>query len=253
VITFESETFDSLQCDVLDRMLQAAEFETEGVREDLGIMIRLKDPRARITTSLARNISYGPVVGTFIRYMTRDVTEAERRQAAINKLVKDESSRNAIVHQPGIANTHYFIRNNRLCSHVSMSCLDAIYGLTNSVFCFSLEQEIIMLHLREHYPQIDLGDMVFSLASLIMRDKHLELAEEVCSEPERPAGRMLPINSLVDIDAVAYDEAALREGRPVSGGGYAGGAAWLFDQLVEYKMQRDQAIAWSDKRPSLAV
>lgn len=253
MITFENETFDALQRDVLDRMLIASEFETEGVREDLGVMVRLKDPRARITTSPARNVNYGPVVGTLVRYLTTDTADAERRMAAVARLVKDPQSRGAVVHQVNIANVHYFIRNNRLCSHVSMSCLDAVYGLTNSVFCFTIEQELMMLHLREHYPQLDLGDTVFSLASLIMRPKHLELAEEVVSEPERPSGRMQPINALSDIDAVAYDEAALREGRPVSGGGYTGGAAWLFDQLVDYKLEKDSAMAWNDKRPSLAV
>lgn len=253
MITFESETFDSLERDIFDRMLTAAEYETDGVREDVGVLVRLRDPRARITTSPTRNVNYGPVVGTFVRWLTTDAADAERRVRVIERLVKDENARNAILHQPNIANTHYFIRNNRLCMHVSMSCLDAVYGLTNGMFCFTLEQEIIMLHLREHYLDLDLGDAVFSLASLIMRPKHLELAEDVCTEPERLSGRMQPLNALTDIDAVAYDEAALREGRPVSGGGYTGGAAWLFDQLLNYKMLRDNAIAWSDKRPSLAV
>lgn len=247
MITFEAETYDDLQRGVCNELLANPEYvggeKGKIVREILSATMRIRDPRGRVTSSPTRAMNYGPLVAAFVRNITMDALAAEQRQVLTKALLADSSTRDAIVYDAGVA-MQLFIRNNRLHMHATASSLDAIWKLTNTVFVLTMVQEIILLDLRDTHPEIELGEAVIVAGSLVLHERHFELATIMTTEDDRNPVRMPPLNQRLDLDRVAYDETALREGRLVSGSGYDGAAAWLFDKLLHYRLYRDETLKW---------
>lgn len=148
---------------------------------------------------------------------------------------------------PCTLSLQFFIRDGLLHLHVTMRSNDAVWGLCNDLFSFTLLQETMMLDLRDAgMKALGLGSYTHSAGSLHLYERHFELAKIVASEAPRGAegARMPPIDRRSDLDALLVDEAALREGALVGAAGYSGGAAWLFDKLLRLRLRKNEALAW---------
>lgn len=100
-------------------------------------------------------------------------------QWAYDSLVKDKDSRQAILHfnrprhqRPGVKDfvctlTGIFhIRDNRLNFEIDMRSNDVFFGLTYDLPFFSLLQQLMVLHLKPHYPDLKIGTYIHNAKSL---------------------------------------------------------------------------------------
>ena len=116
--------------------------------------------------------------------------------ARLVKILKaDPDSRQAIVniHMPSdrhdgnkdVACTltlQFFIRENALHMVTNMRSNDIILGFTNDVFQFTMLQEILLLQLREHFPELELGHYFHNAGSMHIYSRHFEMAEQLANE-----------------------------------------------------------------------
>lgn len=176
-------------------------------------------------------------------------------------LISDPDSRRAIViiNQPGdqiravqvgtkdvpcTLSLQFFIRDGYLDLHVHMRSNDAVWGLTYDLFSFTLFQELMMLELRETYPDLQLGAYYHTAGSMHIYERHFQMAEEVATEylsPEfRPAAPMEPL-VLAEMGRLVEYEEALRTRRVAPNGSsqFSGGVRWLAEQLEAHRRKRD--------------
>lgn len=110
-------------------------------------------------------------------------------------LRKDPDSRQAIlnIHMPSdrhegnkdVACTltlQFFIREGALHMIVNMRSNDIIRGFGNDVFQFSMLQEILLVQLREHFPDLELGHYFHNAGSMHLYDVHYEMADNILQE-----------------------------------------------------------------------
>lgn len=245
MVILQAETYDELQKEVLGRLEYEPEF-VSGVKgsmtkEVLSATLHLYDPRARITSSPVRAMDYGPLIG---RLLTGFQGEDDgKHDELIKKLMANPSARDAVL-VTGAGAMQFMIRNGRLFLHQTLTEADAVWSLTEHVFLSTLVQELALLELTETYPALELGSYTLTVGSLYLLERHFELAAVLQREEGRSPARMLPIRKREDLYALARDEKALRERSLVGVGGYTGGAAWMFDQLLTFRMNRDAELRW---------
>jgi len=111
---------------------------------------------------------------------------------AISSLIKDKDSRQAILHfnlpehqyrgNKDFVCTMYgifHIRENRLHFSVFMRSNDAIWGTPTDVAFFCSLQMQALVHLREFYPDLELGTYTHHANSYHIYDRHFELVEKM--------------------------------------------------------------------------
>ncbi|MEP7166443.1 MAG: thymidylate synthase [Candidatus Woesebacteria bacterium] len=105
----------------------------------------------------------------------------------------------------------FFIRNERLYLSVNMRSNDLILGFANDVFAFTLFQEKMLIELRAHYPQLQLGMYHhFSTSSHIYK-RNFEMVESIIRSPnENKIITMPPIDDLSEIDQLQLNESIIR-------------------------------------------
>ena len=107
-------------------------------------------------------------------------------------LHKDKDSRQAIIRinhaddytylnkdVPCTLTLQFFIRNNALQLVVNMRSNDIWRGYCNDQFQFTMLQELMMLELREFYPDLQLGKYYHNAASMHIYELHFEAAKKV--------------------------------------------------------------------------
>jgi len=77
------------------------------------------------------------------------------------------------------------IRNNKLNMSVTMRSNDAIFGMTNDVFCFSMIQEMVLENLKRIYPDLEMGTYCHKVDSLHVYERHFEMLEILVTDGER--------------------------------------------------------------------
>lgn len=92
----------------------------------------------------------------------------------------------------------WFIRENRLHLIVNMRSNDAILGFTNDVFQFTMLQEAMMLELREHYPQLELGFYYHNAGSMHIYSRHFEMAKGIIANERAIDVSMIPMDRFDD-------------------------------------------------------
>lgn len=137
-------------------------------------------------------------------------------QWAIQSLMNDSSTRQAVIHfnKPKhqyltnkdfvctmYANLH--IRQNKLYMSVYMRSNDAIWGTPTDVAFFCSLQMQIHSHLKEFYPELELGSYTHVANSYHVYDRHYDLATRMLEADFSPV-ELPPIKSdLIDIDGSA--------------------------------------------------
>ena len=107
-------------------------------------------------------------------------------------LHKDKDSRQAIIRinhaddytyanhdVPCTLTLQFFIRNNALQLVVNMRSNDIWRGYCNDQFQFTMLQELMMLELREFYPDLQLGKYYHNAASMHIYEMHFEQAKKI--------------------------------------------------------------------------
>lgn len=120
-------------------------------------------------------------------------------QWALNSLIKDKDSRQAILHfnKPKHQNNNtkdfvctlnglFQIRNNKLNFTVDMRSNDLILGTPTDIAFFCLLQEQMFNHLRPYYPELELGTYTHISHSLHIYEKHFQLIKEMLKESFEP-------------------------------------------------------------------
>ena len=209
------------------------------------------------------NSAYGARMCKFVFGKEVDITQWE---ACIRTLSSDTDSRRALLlinspedqvraatvgtkDVPCTLSLQFFIRENKLHVHVHMRSNDAIWGLTNDLFSFTLFQECMLLELRERDPvkfgDLELGTYYHTAGSLHIYERHFELAEQ-CLELYRKPGQfvhevMPPLTSLTALRMLSQDEENLRKGYidRIRSENYTGGEFWLAEKLNEHRQKRD--------------
>jgi len=75
----------------------------------------------------------------------------------------------------------FFIRNGYLNMIVNMRSNDAIWGLTNDAFCFSMLHRLMYVALREGnvYPELRLGSYTHIANTLHVYERHYDMAQKI--------------------------------------------------------------------------
>lgn len=138
----------------------------------------------------------------------------------------------------------FFIRDNRLHLHVTMRSNDVIWGLTNDLFSFTLLQETMLLDLREAgVENLELGEYIHTAGSMHIYERHFKMASEILADyyrgqfpaPGETRGAMPAIATRADLDELLRREEALRLHGKLTPSKLTGGAAWLYNRLVEHR------------------
>lgn len=73
----------------------------------------------------------------------------------------------------------FFIRNGRLVMIVNMRSNDAVWGLTNDAFCFSMLHRLMYMALRAKYPALRLGEYHHIANTLHVYERHYDMAPAI--------------------------------------------------------------------------
>lgn len=76
----------------------------------------------------------------------------------------------------------FFIRKNKLHLIVNMRSNDIWRGYCNDQFQFTMLQELMMLELREFYPELELGKYYHNAASMHIYEMHFEAAKKILKD-----------------------------------------------------------------------
>ena len=116
----------------------------------------------------------------------------------MNSLISDKDSRQAVI--PMLSKEHLFpgnkdivctysvgfrIRNNRLNMSVNMRSQDAMWGMTNDVFCFSVLHEMVYVALRDtKYDELKMGRYSHKVDSLHVYERHFDMLHQIFYDGE---------------------------------------------------------------------
>lgn len=140
------------------------------------------------------NSNYGqymlnPYIGGAYGNPDKGIMQISQFEHCVQELIANRDSRRAsmvLLKQEHLYKTNtdmvctfgmtFHIRENRLNMHVMMRSNDAVWGLTNDAFCFNMIQRLMVVRLREHYPDLQVGVYVHDAASLHVYKRHYTLA-----------------------------------------------------------------------------
>ena len=88
----------------------------------------------------------------------------------------------------------YFIRKNRLITHVKMRSNDVVFGTRNDLAWQRYVQHELWYQLEPHYSGLQLGEIIWSVGSLHLYENHFYLIDHYIHTGE------------ISIDRRAYDE-----------------------------------------------
>jgi len=73
----------------------------------------------------------------------------------------------------------FWIRNNKLISHYIMRSNDAVFGYNNDMLWAKWVQEKLVQDLKETYPDLEAGDLIWTSANLHVYERHFKFLEEL--------------------------------------------------------------------------
>ncbi len=246
MITVESDSFDEMHQRVIKEFLA-----NHKVGDTVSASLKLLDPYARVSTSDALGMPYGTLCGRYIRDV-EDGLRDPRWVKAKKKLVDIFGSQDAVITVGKDIVLYFSIRDSKLLLDVALTSCDAVFGLASNVFSMTLVQELMLLDVKNSHPVSKLGSCTITVGKLSLPEHYYKTAVRVADEKLGTRAYMPPIRSVDDLFALYKDEKALREWGMVSDGAYRGGARWMFDQLLAYRLLVDSAMTLS-KRPRTVI
>ena len=100
----------------------------------------------------------------------------------------------------------FHIRDNMLNMHVMMRSNDAVWGLTNDAFCFSMIQRMLCAQLRSVYSDLQVGRYVHDSASLHVYKRHYASVQLCVDQLNRSLYEEInpPMIDENDLEAILY-------------------------------------------------
>lgn len=154
------------------------------------------------------NSAYGNLI--FKEQNQHDLTQY---QWAIQSLMNDSNTRQAVLHFNKPVHQHFsnkdfvctmyanlHIRNNKLYMSVFMRSNDAIWGTPTDVAFFCSLQMQIHSHLKQFYPDLELGSYTHVANSYHVYDRHYELADYMLMQEFTPVTLPGIVSDLIEID-----------------------------------------------------
>lgn len=133
------------------------------------------------------NSAYGDLI-----FGTKNEYGFTQYQWAYDSLIKDKNTRQAILHFNTPKHQYnnnkdfvctldamFMIRNNKLNFSVSMRSNDAILGLPTDVPFFCTLQSHMLYHLKETYPELELGTYTHKVNSMHVYERHYDLINDM--------------------------------------------------------------------------
>lgn len=117
-------------------------------------------------------------------------------QWVIESLKKDKNSRQAFMHfnkphhqflenkdQVCTLQSLFHIRENKLHMTLTMRSNDVIFGFMTDWAFFSILQYHVYLHMKEYYPELEMGSYTHISHSMHLYERHYDLVKKMISEP----------------------------------------------------------------------
>lgn len=160
------------------------------------------------------NSAYGNLI-----FKEKNQYDLTQYQWAIQSLMNDSNTRQAVMHfnKPShqyfsnkdfvctmYANLH--IRNNKLYMSVFMRSNDAVWGTPTDVAFFCSLQMQIHSHLKQFYPELELGSYTHIANSYHVYDRHYDLAQRMMNSEFEPIGLPPIMSDLIEIDGTPTDD-----------------------------------------------
>lgn len=134
----------------------------------------------------------GGINSNYGQYIFRDQCQIKW---VIDELKNDKSSRRAVMTllnhthlrdtNPDIVCTYsigFRIRDNKLNMTIHMRSWDAIWGMTNDIFCFSIIYELVYNLLKMHYHDLQIGNYYHTADSFHVYERHFEMLENIVKQ-----------------------------------------------------------------------
>lgn len=142
---------------------------------------------------------------------------------AINTLINDKDSRQAIMHFNNQSHQYYNnkdlvctmysifnIRDNKLNMTVHMRSNDVILGLPNDIAFFTLLQIQAYHHLKQYHPFLEIGTYTHFVNSLHLYERNFQLVREMLSQDFKPDFLIDLEEDLVNISGFPEDNLKLK-------------------------------------------
>ncbi len=129
-------------------------------------------------------------------YLTYSLENYEQYNHVLEELKAHPNSRRAVMiyNRPSIwydynlngrsdyictyANT-FSIRDNKLISHYLMRSNDAVFGYGNDYAWAKHIQKKLLLELQKYYPELELGNLIWTATSLHVYERHFKFVESI--------------------------------------------------------------------------
>lgn len=160
------------------------------------------------------NSAYGNLI--FTEKNQHDLTQY---QWAIQSLMNDSNTRQAVLHFNKPVHQHFsnkdfvctmyanlHIRNNKLYMSVFMRSNDAVWGTPTDVAFFCSLQMQIHSHLKQFYPELELGSYTHVANSYHVYDRHYDLADSMLTHEFVPVTLPPIVSDLIEIDGSASED-----------------------------------------------
>ena len=229
---FKGETFADVYKSSLSSLYNTPDYETNPrelrIKEDLDVILQIENPLSSLYTNERRSSQFKYIAAEFMWYFLgrNDVDFISKYasfwktiqnedgsansaygdlifnrvnehgysqyQWAIESLVKDKDTRQAIMHFNSDRHQYstnkdfvctiygiFHIRNNKLHLCVKMRSNDAILGLPTDIAFFTILQQQALFHLRNTYPDLELGTYTHHIDSYHIYERNFTLVEEM--------------------------------------------------------------------------
>lgn len=132
---------------------------------------------------------------------------------AIDSIIKDRDTRQAVMHfnlpkhqvpsNKDFVCTMYgnfHVRNNKLHLSIKMRSNDAVLGTATDIAFFTLLHQQALVHLKEFYPDLELGTYTHTIDSFHIYERHFKLVGDMLQYSFIPESIGKLTNSLINID-----------------------------------------------------
>lgn len=142
------------------------------------------------------NSNYGDLI-----FYQKNIHGFSQFQWAINTLINDPDSRQALIHFNNTSHQYQgnrdfpctvygllFIRNNKLHFKISMRSNDLIFGFFNDLPFFNFLHNLFLAHLKPTYPELEIGNYIHHVDNLHIYSKHYYLINKILNQDSESIG-----------------------------------------------------------------
>ena len=168
----------------------------------------LKDKNNRV------NSAYG-----YLLFNEENIHGLTQYEWAIETLKRDKDSRQAIMHfnkpyhqyfdnkdQVCTLTSLFHIRDNKLHMTLNMRSNDVILGFMTDFTFFNLLHQQAYLHLKEHYPELEMGTYTHTSHSMHLYERHYEKVKEMLKDDFIPISTPILNNSIIHESGLYIDK-----------------------------------------------